>query len=141
MFFWHEADRRQGEGWHIAVDAKECDDLEGIVGLALGADHPARFAFPTASGALGMTALAIAFDAALPADHWRPEERHPVRLVLGVNGLKSLRAATLDMRNGDGDYCIGPDAPDQRVWVWWPPRPLVLPRPLRACDRVLVVGV
>ncbi|WP_420472163.1 hypothetical protein [Brevundimonas sp. FT23042] len=117
VYFWYEADRRQGEGWHIAADPGGCDDLEQIVSLARAAQHPARFTFASASA--GMVGLTISFNGAWSADHWVLTDE-PVVLSLGDEGLTALLDAVSDMRKGDGDYCIGPH--DQRIWVWWPPK-------------------
>lgn len=119
VWFWHEPDRRQGDGWHIAADAAGCDDLERIVGLAREGLHPARFTFAAAPGA---RALTISFDRHRAKDHWSLTKGEPMHLALGPDGLDELSRLAAALRAGEGDYTIGPHDPDQRIWVWWPPR-------------------
>lgn len=119
MFFWHEAARRQGDGWHMAADAAGCDDLEDLVRVAGAADFPARF---TLAGPTGFAALTISFDRSRPADHWRLTKGNHATLELGQDRLDELTGVVADLRAGNGDYTFGTDDPEQRIWIWWPPR-------------------
>lgn len=119
VFFWHDADRRQGDGWHMAADPAGCDDLDDVGRIAGAADFPSRF---TLGRPPGFAALTISFDRSRPADHWRLTKGDPATLELGQARLDDLSGVVADLRAGKGDYTFGPDDPEQSIWIWWPPR-------------------
>jgi hypothetical protein len=122
IFFWFEPDARQGDGWHIAANASGCDDLDEVIRLSRAATFPARFRLAPEARQGAATYLTISINRSWPKEHWRIDGGNDPLFELGHDGLEMLAAAVADLRKGRGDYAIGPDEPDQRLWIWWPPR-------------------
>lgn len=122
IFFWLEADRRQGEGWHLAADLDGCNDLDDIIRLSRSAAYPSRFEFVVATNGGARRALVLSVDRSWPADHWHLVGGEVTKLELGIERLCELEKVAADLRAQKGDYTFGPDKVGQSIWVWWPPR-------------------
>ena len=125
VYFWREARKTQGKGWHLAAEANGLHDLRAIIALCRSAQHPARFALSvTASKQTdGPAELVLSHNRTWGPDHWVLSVRGRVAVLeFGPDRLAELEAAVRDMESGDGDYPIGGDDEAQRVWIWWLPR-------------------
>ncbi|MFN3538103.1 MAG: hypothetical protein ACK4Y4_11705 [Brevundimonas sp.] len=126
IHFWFEADKRQGDGWHLAADAQACHDLDELVELGKASPYPARFSIPlgNVTGAVGKapSKLLIAYNASWSPDHWIIKQNgDEVLWELGATSFECLRGVAADLRRGKLDYALGGNEADQRVWLWWPP--------------------
>jgi len=125
LYFWSEARKTQGKGWHLAADADGLRDLRTIIALSRSAQHPARFALSMTSSTLddAPSELVLSHNRAWAPDHWVLSARRlGAVLEIGPDRLAELEAAVGDMESGHGDYTIGGDDEAQRIWIWWPPR-------------------
>jgi hypothetical protein len=125
VYFWLEARKTQGKGWHLAADAEGLRDLSAIIALCRSAQHPARFALNVKSSGQddGLAELVLSYNRVWAPDHWTLSATgRGVVLDIGPDRLAELEAAVGDMEGGRGDYTIGGDDEVQRIWIWWPPR-------------------
>ncbi|GLS02427.1 hypothetical protein GCM10007859_24510 [Brevundimonas denitrificans] len=125
LYFWREARKTQGEGWHLAAEADGLRDLRAIITLCRSALHPARFALgvPSSSQNVGPAELVLSHNQTWAPDHWILSPRGlSAVLELGSDRLTELEAAIGDMEGGRGDFTIGGEEEAERIWIWWPPR-------------------
>ncbi|MDQ3124566.1 MAG: hypothetical protein M3Q74_03060 [Pseudomonadota bacterium] len=125
LYFWSEARKTQGKGWHLAADAQGLRDLRAIIALCRSAQHPARFALSVTSSGQndGPAELVLSHNRAWAPDHWElSAQRLGAVLEIGSDRLAEFEAAVGDMEGGRGDYTIGGDNEGQRIWIWWPLR-------------------
>lgn len=125
LYFWREARKAQGEGWHLAADADGLRDLGAAIALCRSAQHPARFALSTtpSNPNAGPAELVLSYNRTWVPGHWGlSTQAGDAVLEFGTDRLNELEGAVGDMERGDGDYTIGGDDEAQRIWIWWPPR-------------------
>lgn len=136
---WRYGVRRANEkGWHVAADTAGCASFGELMELIRVAKYPARVAVPVtkpseavlrvpnekymAAGVWSPQTLDLRCDPRSAGDVWAIDEaRERVTFTFGIDWLGDLAQAFADMGDQRGDYSIGPDRSEQRIWVWWVP--------------------
>jgi hypothetical protein len=127
IFMWQDKNPSYPE-WNITADDNACDALLDLFdrmenGLysskkELRLTVPVKTAHALRPFRTG-THLTIKYPKGrIEDDHWVLEQNGQ-RLVLnvGLERLRELRDAIVDMKEGGGDYLIGGD--QARMWIWW----------------------
>lgn len=118
----------QRDNWSLSADSAGCDSLNELLNLVIKAQWSSsvivKLALPkqTAFGPSKQLQTVESFTLSFPkesvnSDHWEFEIEENLTLELGSGRIIELLGAIEDIRNGKGDYSIGPSR--NPLWIWW----------------------
>lgn len=125
--WWHA---RRYVHWNLSANVAACEALLELLELFERSPWPARrrldlvkpqrtaTRFPENRATFANELLLKFSKTDMPEEFWGLDVTGgTLRVCFGSLGLRQLRGALLDMKEGDGDYWIGcEEAP---LWVWW----------------------
>lgn len=127
----YASDSRNYAGTHLTADPTGCDAILAALSKLENALKPSSVQLSTATPnraelevvghrapVLSAATWTIRHDPRAAASAWRLSwTPTAVLLEVGKDQLAALKAGVMDVRRGEGDYCIGADG--EELWFWW----------------------
>lgn len=126
--------RRNYGGWHLTADAEGADSVTALL-VALNADPPGAsrglVVSPPSRQELGVpnnrqsgtvVPRKLRLMSHAEADHWTlRQEGENLLMIVGADWILKIRDGATGIAEGRGDFYIGENAEDERLWFWWQP--------------------